>query len=105
MSTLGAKSTPAWHDFTMSETVDPAASKAPEVSVPATRRRGIGTGELSLTDEPVRHATRPTNIAIVGVRIVGRSFAYSPLLSGLAAEIVLSDANHERAEGEAMDLN
>jgi L-lactate dehydrogenase len=36
---------------------------------------------------------------------VGASFAYALLLSGTAAEIVLIDANRERAEGEAMDLN
>jgi L-lactate dehydrogenase len=36
---------------------------------------------------------------------VGTTFAYSLLLSGLAAEIVLVDADRDRAEGEAMDLN
>src|SRR5665811_462962 len=50
-------------------------------------------------------ANRPTRIAIVGVGFVGSTFAYALLLSGLAAEIVLVDVNHERAEGEAMDLN
>jgi L-lactate dehydrogenase len=47
----------------------------------------------------------PTRVAIVGVGNVGATFAYALLLSGLAAEIVLVDANHARAEGEAMDLN
>jgi len=47
----------------------------------------------------------PTRVAIVGVGNVGATFAYALLLSGLAAEIVLIDANHARAEGEAMDLN
>jgi L-lactate dehydrogenase len=41
----------------------------------------------------------------VGVGNVGATFAYALLLSGLAAEIVLIDANRARAEGEAMDLN
>ena len=36
---------------------------------------------------------------------MGASFAYALLLSGLAAEIVLIDANHAKAEGEAMDLD
>jgi L-lactate dehydrogenase len=36
---------------------------------------------------------------------VGATFAYTLLLSGLAHEIVLIDANRARAEGEAMDLN
>ena len=47
----------------------------------------------------------PTRVAIVGVGNVGATFAYALLLSGLAAEIVLIDANHARVEGEAMDLN
>jgi L-lactate dehydrogenase len=40
----------------------------------------------------------------VGAGAVGSTFAFSLLLSGLAAEIVLVDANVRRAEGEAMDL-
>src|SRR4051794_41972761 len=47
------------------------------------------------------HATR---VAIVGTGAVGSTFAFALLLSGLASEIVLSDANERRAEGEAMDL-
>ena len=47
----------------------------------------------------------PTRVAIVGVGNVGATFAYSLMLSGLAAEIVLIDQNHARTEGEAMDLN
>jgi L-lactate dehydrogenase len=48
---------------------------------------------------------RPSRVAIVGAGNVGATFAYALLLSGLAAEIVLIDANRARAEGEAMDLN
>ncbi len=48
---------------------------------------------------------RPTRIAIVGAGNVGATFGYSLLISGLATEIVLIDANHAKAEGEAMDLN
>ena len=44
-----------------------------------------------------------TQVAIVGAGNVGSTFAYMLLLSGLAAEIVLIDANRVRAEGEAMD--
>jgi len=47
----------------------------------------------------------PVRVAIVGVGNVGATFAYALLLSGLAPEIVLIDANRARAEGEAMDLN
>jgi L-lactate dehydrogenase len=46
----------------------------------------------------------PNRIAIVGCGHVGASVAYALLLSGLAREIVLLDAERARAEGEAMDL-
>jgi L-lactate dehydrogenase len=56
--------------------------------------------------EPVpQDESRPVRVAIVGVGDVGSTFAYALLLSGLAAEIVLIDANRAKAEGEAMDLN
>lgn len=51
------------------------------------------------------HHNHPTRVAVVGTGNVGATFAYALLLSGLAAEIVLIDANHTKAEGEAMDLN
>jgi len=41
----------------------------------------------------------------VGAGNVGTTFAYALLLTGMASEIVLIDANLARAEGEAMDLN
>lgn len=47
----------------------------------------------------------PVRVAVVGAGNVGSSFAFALLLSGLASEIVLIDANQSRAEGEAMDLN
>jgi len=47
----------------------------------------------------------PTREGVVGAGYVGSTFAYALLLSGLAAEIVLVDANTPKAEGEAMDLN
>ncbi len=48
--------------------------------------------------------SRVARVAVIGAGLVGSSFAYTLLLSGLAGEIVLIDANHARAEGEAMDL-
>lgn len=54
---------------------------------------------------PIPGRQHPSRVAIVGVGFVGSTFAYALLLSGLAAEIVLIDANRRRAEGEAMDLN
>ena len=47
----------------------------------------------------------PVRIAVVGAGNVGATFAYSVMLSGLAAEIVLIDADKARAEGQAMDLD
>lgn len=41
----------------------------------------------------------------MGVGNVGATFAYARLLSGLAAETILIDANRAKADGEAMDLN
>lgn len=46
----------------------------------------------------------PHRVAIIGAGHVGATCAYALLLSGLAAELVLVDADHRRAEGEAMDL-
>lgn len=54
---------------------------------------------------PRNQEAHPTRVAIVGTGNVGSTFAYALLLSGLAAEIVLIDANRHKAEGEAMDLN
>jgi L-lactate dehydrogenase len=53
----------------------------------------------------VKEHPRPVRVAVVGVGNVGATFAYALLLSGLASEIVLIDANRAKAEGEAMDLN
>src|ERR1017187_4026252 len=47
----------------------------------------------------------PVRIAVVGAGNVGSTFAYSLVLSGLASEIVLIDADQARAEGQAMDLD
>jgi L-lactate dehydrogenase len=47
----------------------------------------------------------PVRIAVVGAGNVGATFAYSVMLSGLASEIVLLDADRARAEGQAMDLD
>jgi L-lactate dehydrogenase len=49
--------------------------------------------------------SKPVRIAVVGAGNVGATFAYALLMSGLASEIVLIDANRAKAEGEAMDLN
>lgn len=46
-----------------------------------------------------------SKIAIIGTGMVGTSFAYAAVISGLANEIVLVNRSREVAEGEAMDLN
>lgn len=43
--------------------------------------------------------------SVVGTGMVGASFAYALMQSGLASELVLVDRDQARAEGEAMDLN
>ena len=45
-----------------------------------------------------------SRIAIVGAGNVGAAAAYALMLRGLVAEIVLIDANHDRAEAEATDI-
>lgn len=44
-------------------------------------------------------------VGLVGTGFVGASFAYSLMQQGTAKELVLVDVDHDRAEGEAMDLN
>jgi L-lactate dehydrogenase len=58
-----------------------------------------------MPDSTSLEESRPVRVAVVGTGNVGSTFAYALLLSGLAAEIVLIDANSAKAEGEAMDLN
>lgn len=49
---------------------------------------------------------RSTNkVGLIGVGMVGASFAYALMQRGLATELILIDQDHARAEGEAMDLN
>lgn len=43
--------------------------------------------------------------AIIGCGFVGSSSAFSLLQTGLFSELILIDANQDRAEGEAMDLS
>jgi L-lactate dehydrogenase len=44
-------------------------------------------------------------VSVIGVGDVGATLAYTMQVSGLATEILLVDANRERAEGNGMDLN
>lgn len=44
-------------------------------------------------------------VVLVGTGMVGMSFAYACLNQNACDELVLIDINHERAIGEAMDLN
>lgn len=44
-------------------------------------------------------------VAVIGCGFVGATSAFSLIPSGLFSEMVLIDANHEKAVGEAMDLS
>ncbi|HHT26008.1 MAG TPA: L-lactate dehydrogenase [Firmicutes bacterium] len=44
-------------------------------------------------------------VAVIGTGFVGSTFAYTVMLRGVAAELVLIDVNKDKAEGDAMDLN
>ena len=43
--------------------------------------------------------------AVIGCGFVGSSIAFSLIQRGLFSELVLIDANRDKAEGEAMDLS
>jgi L-lactate dehydrogenase len=44
-------------------------------------------------------------VGLIGTGLVGSSFAYALMQRGIASELVLVDANAEKAVGEMMDLN
>ena len=44
-------------------------------------------------------------VAVIGCGCVGATSAFSLIQTGLFSEMVLIDANHQKAEGEAMDLS
>ncbi|ARA97692.1 L-lactate dehydrogenase [Geobacillus thermodenitrificans] len=44
-------------------------------------------------------------VAVVGTGFVGSSYAFALMNQGIADEIVLIDANENKAKGDAMDLN
>ncbi|MGE5582060.1 MAG: L-lactate dehydrogenase [Bacillota bacterium] len=46
-----------------------------------------------------------SRVVIIGAGLVGSTFAYSLMINGTAAEIIIIDVNQERLEGEVMDLN
>lgn len=48
---------------------------------------------------------KKTRIVIIGVGAVGSTTAYTLLLRGRADELVLIDANHKKALGDALDMN
>ncbi|WP_426446307.1 L-lactate dehydrogenase [Paenibacillus sp. S-38] len=48
---------------------------------------------------------KATRIAVIGVGAVGSTSVYTLLLRERADELVLIDANHEKAVGDALDMN
>ena len=47
---------------------------------------------------------KPGKVAIIGWGVVGSASAFALMQSGLFTEMVLLDANHQKAEGEAEDI-
>ena len=48
---------------------------------------------------------RSNRVVIIGAGMVGSTYAYALLISGLVSEIIIIDLNEERVQGEVMDLN
>ncbi len=48
---------------------------------------------------------RISRVVIIGAGMVGSTYAYALLISGLVSEIIIIDQNQERLVGEIMDLN
>lgn len=48
---------------------------------------------------------RSGKVGLIGAGMVGSSFAYAFMQRSLAVELVIIDKDHDRAVGEAMDLN
>ncbi len=53
--------------------------------------------------ETARHG--PPKVSIIGTGMVGSSLAYTLMVERVAGELVLVDANPDRARGEALDIN
>lgn len=51
------------------------------------------------------YRTKPTRIVVIGSGAVGATTAYTLLLRDRANEIVLIDANREKAQGDALDMS
>ena len=49
--------------------------------------------------------TDPRKVGVIGCGFVGASIAFRFLQQGLFSKMVLLDMNHEKAEGEAIDLS
>ena len=53
----------------------------------------------------LKSTNNKTRIVVIGVGAVGSTTAYTLLLRGRMDELVLIDANQEKAEGDALDMN
>lgn len=53
----------------------------------------------------MNHTVNPRKVAVIGCGFVGASCAFTLMQHGLFSEMVLLDADHARAEGEAMDIS
>ncbi|WLR49789.1 L-lactate dehydrogenase [Bacillus tianshenii] len=50
-------------------------------------------------------SNRVNRVALIGAGFVGSSYAFSLLNQGIVEELVIIDANEDKAEGDMMDLN
>ncbi len=50
-------------------------------------------------------AWNASKVGVVGTGLVGSSFAYALMIRGIATELILVDAQNEKAIGEMMDFN
>lgn len=69
----------------MAQTTSPTPTTAPKLALP--------------------HPVNDRKVAIIGCGFVGSATGFALMQSGLFSEIVLIDVDHERAEGEALDIS
>jgi L-lactate dehydrogenase len=62
-------------------------------------------GQIAMVFKRIKKNMETRKVVVVGTGQVGATFAYTLLINGLAANIILVDQNRELSEGHSMDLN
>ncbi len=65
---------------------------------------GAGFQEILISKEEIL-MVNIQKAAVIGCGFVGSTIAYTLMQKGVFSEMVLLDANHPKAEGEAMDIS